>query len=280
MHRNQIVPFLYSSSSIPEILENYEKHLRLSQDMYSLLHANKIEEYRNIVLDKKFQGVLRRIFDKMFRIIETNYPDLKFYIEGRRKALISSEAKICHYLQKNKSLDCLRDFLAFRIIVFGTNSLELIRSCYELTEMLIDFMILQGFTPCIATETLDTQNFVNNMGLIIPEESYFDGKYINLVKDYVMNPKENGYQSLHVVFRDAFGKCFEVQVRTHSMHMIAEIPDIAGHSVYKLNRYSDTQIDFEREKIHIDGYNTMNDYLSDFIGLENALRILQRQKIF
>lgn len=280
MEKDLIVPFLYTSSSIPEVLEKYSLHLRDSKDLDSILHANKIDEYRNLVLDKNFTLVIRTLFDKIYDVIEKNFPELKFYIEGRRKALISSEAKITHYLDKNRSLDELRDFLAFRIIILGKNSLETIENCYKLTKLLIDFMILEGYTPCSATETLDTNNFTNDMHILVPEKSFLDTKHIHLVKDYVMNPKENGYQSLHVVFRDSFGRCFELQVRTHSMHMNAEIPDIAGHDAYKLNRYSNTQIEFDRDKINIDGYGTMNGHLFDFIGLENGLRILQRQKTF
>jgi GTP pyrophosphokinase len=50
--------------------------------------------------------------------------------------------------------------------------------------------------------------------------------------DYIVNPKSNGYRSLHTVVTDDRGKSFEVQIRTPAMHQVAE-QGSAAHWRYK-----------------------------------------------
>ena len=62
------------------------------------------------------------------------------------------------------------------------------------------------------------------------EEVYKLGEYLcareDLVvlrrKDYIKNPKENGYQSLHLIL-EVQGICVEIQIRTKAMHSWAQI---------------------------------------------------------
>lgn len=67
-----------------------------------------------------------------------------------------------------------------------------------------------------------TLSIAHELWRSIPEE--FD--------DYISQPKQNGYQSIHTAVIDDNNKCFEIQIRTHEMHEFAEM-GVAAHWIYK-----------------------------------------------
>ena len=67
-------------------------------------------------------------------------------------------------------------------------------------------------------------------------------------KDYIAVPKTNGYQSLHNTMIGDHGMPFEVQIRTHEMHRVAEF-GVAAHYKYK-NDGKSTQFDETLNFVH------------------------------
>ena len=94
--------------------------------------------------------------------------------------------------RKQLEIDGLYDLLAVRVIV------DNLTNCYTVL------------------------GIVHSLWQYIPKE--FD--------DYIANPKENGYQSLHTVILDPEGNRIEVQIRTQDMHNYAEL-GVAAHWSYK-----------------------------------------------
>jgi GTP pyrophosphokinase len=133
--------------------------------------------------------------ESFIKLVETTLQD-ELLAQGV-KAEISGRPKHIYSIwrkmqRKDRGLDSLYDIRAVRVLV------DDVKDCYA---------------------ALGT---VHNLWSYLPGE--FD--------DYIANPKDNDYQSLHTAVVGPEGKTVEVQIRSHDMHRQAEL-GIAAHWRYK-----------------------------------------------
>lgn len=262
--------FLYTEHTVPEVLEKYIAELSANEDLASKIHANKWRSYLARIQDKSYSKEIRKFFDETFKLIEKEYPGLDFFIDGRRKSVISTETKILYYSSQNKSLDLIRDFFAFRLVLYGQDEETLIKRCYDVTKDILEFAVTKGFTPCDRLPLMGVKSETEHAN------DYFSKfPYKQYIKDYICFKKKNGYESIHFVLVDSKGRHLEIQIRTFEMHSFAEAGD-AQHSHYKEAKYN--SFVFDRNKISVFGYNYIGNTVIDVSGVEKGRTIFFQQR--
>ena len=123
-------------------------------------------------------------------------------VTGRPKHIYSIHKKTLKYAEMTKSMDDIYDLFALRVLV------DDLAGCYA------------------------ALGVVHNKWRPLPGQ--FD--------DYIANPKDNLYQSIHTTVLCEDGNSVEVQIRTHDMHNVSEY-GVAAHWLYKEGRAKDAQFD-------------------------------------
>ncbi|MGN2392703.1 RelA/SpoT family protein [Pelomicrobium sp. G1] len=90
-------------------------------------------------------------------------------------------------------------------------------------------------------------------------------------KDYIAIPKANGYQSLHTTVFSPLGTPIEVQIRTRTMHRIAE-SGVASHWLYKTS-------DAEFKELHQKTHQWLQSLLESLSESRDSVEFLEHLKV-
>lgn len=90
--------------------------------------------------------------------------------------------------------------------------------------------------------------------------------------DYIANPKENGYRSLHTAVIGPEGKVLEVQIRTEAMHEEAEL-GVCAHWLYKGTDVNSGSNHYEEKIAWLRQVLEWHEELGDIGGLAEQLRV-------
>ncbi len=208
-----------------------EKQKRVSQEtkeVYApLAHRFGIAKIKTELEDLCFKYLEPKVYSELSKKVEMTRLEREQYIEmvtrPIKKALVNEGMKVSirgrakHLDSINKKmrlrslpLEEIYDLLAIRILVSNKNE------CYHVLGV------------------------IHTLWKPVP----------NRFHDYIANPKPNGYQSLHTTVFGPNERMLEIQIRTHTMHHVAEY-GIAAHWLYKEGRQqmdeADRQMSWLRE---------------------------------
>lgn len=238
----------------------------------SIKHREKTYHLTNFLIDVAFTIMHIAIW-----MNQTQNADIDVNITGRRKSLESE-------LEKLLTKQNIHDLFGMRAIILNNNSPENSKEkLYKFAQMIIGILTksnrraFKNFSNWIEQNSLElcSKERIQNI-LKLPFK-------IIIHKDYVTNPKENDYQSIHyVLVVESFssihpGAEFELQLRTNYMHQ-TNINGTASHSKYKekRNEASIFRID-DFSSLKIIGFTSYNSPDDDIDGIHFAKFIINRR---
>ena len=165
---------------------------KLEDLAFRVLQPDRYRDISRLLTQKREKR--ERYVAQVTRLLKAALDDagIESDVTGRPKHIYSIHRKMARYAAQGKDFDQIHDLFALRVLV------DKVVDCYA---------------------TLGIAH-----GIWHPIPGQFD--------DYIANPRENSYQSLHTSVITEGGVPMEVQIRTHEMHEVSEF-GIAAHWRYK-----------------------------------------------
>lgn len=244
--------YLYNGDTVLKILHRYSEDLRkdaiANHNSVDLVHSNFLLRIIDLLEHNDFLTSQSQRIRELYKYMAAEYPFLAFTFKGRIKSLIRAEEKFNGYVVeyiydyykqkgtfpseqelKNK-LNCFRDLIAYRIIISMPKchlKPEDIREeveldyLYRIANIMPDFFEERGFSVQVSDREGDRV------------ASRLKPEYAASFRDYIENPSNMGYRSLHMTLYDNVARSYiEVQLRTKEMDDCAEIGP-ANHLAYE-----------------------------------------------
>jgi len=191
-----------------------EKRLRIAQETLEIFApiANRLGMFE----------IKSKLEDLAFPYV---YPDEYRWVQNLIKDRLKTEKKYIEKIQKIAQRDLVKQNIPY-IHIKGR-----IKNLYSLYQKLLrKGKDLNKIYDLIALRIIvsDVTECYSVLGIIHKRWTPLKGR----IKDYIAQPKPNGYRSLHTSVFTEFGKIAEIQIRSQEMDEEAEF-GVAAHSRYK-----------------------------------------------
>lgn len=180
-----------------------KKHKKYTNNLNNLKNINRSLIVAKATSKHRYYKFCKKIYFILLKheinLLKKKFPNVDFYVEGRLKSLNSIIDKMIDHKLENKSTK-IYDFLAVRYIIKSVN----------------------GNTDLAVTKSM-CYKFMNYLMKNIPYTIELKSRR----KDYIKNPKEDGYMALHGTRIHNISNPFfsEIQIKTEDMY--------SKHSLYK-----------------------------------------------
>lgn len=204
------------ANSVPDGLNKFIESLSASGNNEFLKLIPEIKRYLILLTSQNLFEMIRSSISDLWHELCAILPNsVRVKFISRRKSVESALRKIV--LNPSLGKDTINDIFAFRIIIDSTDGEE------------------KNIEYCEITKNFCSQYFKNKRKC-----------KLFLLKDYITNPKKNGYKSIHLIFNfdTAFSEnvklvappSFEIQIRTMNMDIENEYGS-AQHAAFKDTQY-------------------------------------------